>query len=196
MIADAAFGFAEHGHLYGSPALVIRLSAVAERAIPVSRVVSMAATRPGCLVYLFVVDARSLLTACELANGPFTDGYTVSACVRPGMQIRDDRLAYASVLRVMPGDWRSVRAQYLDERVGSVSFHSWPGGDVLERVATKVPAPLGRFLHLHGEDVGHAKVWLQGERKSLWRLTPPHPLNDLEPAEIAEMAAPSRHAVA
>ncbi len=113
----------------------------------------------------------------------------VSACVRPGVFLTSDPLAYQSVLRVTDADFASFVGIDLDTRIGSASVHFWPGSGLLNILTERLHAPLGLFLIVRREDIGAAKVWLHASPQPRWKIVPSHPLNDLEAAEFDEMTA-------
>jgi hypothetical protein len=189
MITGSAVGFVEHGHLSGSAAHVIVLGG--ERTgdgLDPSYVVGQAAS--AALAYLLLrdlseADAR---LACDLAS-QLGVGSKVAACVRPGVFLPSNALAYESILRVTDADIPTLTVSALDSRLGSISVHGWFGSGVMTVLAGAVPAPYGRYLCLDKADIGAAKVWLAEEPHAKWKIIPNYPLNDLEAAEIEEMYA-------
>lgn len=190
MIQEMSSGFAEHGHLSGVPALLVSLGSPREEGrapIPFEHFFASALLGRR-LVYLHVRD-DSLATAKLAADIHYrlaARGIPCSACVPPGVFLPCDRLAFESVLRVTDGDVHVLDS--LDDRIGSVSVHTWPGSPVMSQL-TDLPAQHGRYLVLDGDDLGQAKVWLHGVRRAQWRIIRAHPLNDLENAELVEMSS-------
>lgn len=190
MLTDVRFGFGEHGHLVGKPALLAVFDTDAERPFDILAIPGMS---PNVPVVLQVTQQTLTPAQGEKLVQLYRDlrhlGRRVHVCVRSQVQLRDQEMAHDSILRVIDGDDFRVPN---DDRYLSVSVHVWPGSQVLN-VLTELEAPSGRHLVLDGEDFGHAKVWLQNapERAS-WTLTREYPFNDtMEAPEIEELFARS-----
>jgi hypothetical protein len=182
MIAGIGRGYVEHGHLYGQPATIVALDSGATPAFSSKDIPSRG------LVYLFCkstgpLGQREADFACSVARRIRSQTVSVAACVRPGVEISDNRLCEASVLRVTADDVRRVFPGVPPERIGSISVHGWHGSGVMRSLQQNTPYH-GRHLILSADEIGHAKAWLHEEDAMRWRIVPQHPLNELEPAEL------------
>lgn len=191
MLGQVRFGFGEHGHLVGRPCTTGIFDPAGDPVESVSAstdlpFVLMVRDRSLCLKYAesLVAVYRSLTAA----------GYKVYACVRPGVQLRDNLLAYDAVVRVLDSDDFGHPPE-CDDRYASVSVHCWPGSHVMTRLSRLV-ADRGKYLFVTGDDLGQAKLWLRCDpaaQAAGWVLSPGCTLNDsLEPAEICEMYVRTR----
>ncbi|OPZ66006.1 MAG: hypothetical protein BWY85_00173 [Firmicutes bacterium ADurb.Bin506] len=188
MLTGVRFGFGEHGHLVGKPAMIGVFNPYGLGVEP-DEVVSPAT--PGDLFILMVLE-RTLLTRpaedlVSLYRALSAIGWKVHVCVRPLVPLRDSAMAYDAVLRVIDAD-DFDRPPNCDDRYSSVSVHCWPGSGVMEHLS-KLKAEQGRYLVLTGEDFGLAKVWLQhAPERSAWTLARDYPFNDtMEAPEIEEL---------
>jgi hypothetical protein len=182
MLTGIGRGYIEHGHLYGQSATVVTLSAgegsrFTSKDIPVSGLVYLFCSSGGTL------GQRESDYACAVARRIRDQGAVVAACVRPGVDISDNRLCESSVVRVLPSDTHRVFPGVPPARIGSVSVHGWQGAGVMRALQQTSPYK-GRHLILSPSEMGLAKSWLYEEEAMGWRIVPQHPLNELEPAEI------------
>lgn len=185
MIHGMSNGFVEHGYLIGAPALIVTIGDERDdgASLTLPDVLHEARRNTARLVYLFIKDdavSSALMADAVYRNLPYS---YVAACFPPGLRLTSS-LIHKSILRITETDIHDLNS--LDERVGSISVHSWPGGPVMNRLS-EVPADYGRYLVLSGDDFGQAKVWLNSSGRTNWRIAPAHPLNDLENAELCAM---------
>ena len=186
MLGQVRFGFGEHGHLVGRPCTIGIFDPAGE---PVESV-----TSPHGLPFVLMVRERRLDTLdAEVLVRTYREltavGYQVHACVRPGVQLRENHLAYDSVVRVLDADDFGHPPE-CDDRYASVSVHCWPGSHVMTRLSRLV-AERGKYIFVTGDDFGQAKLWLRCDpaaQAAGWVLSQSYPLNDtLEVAELCEM---------
>lgn len=186
-VASVGPGFVADGHLFGSRAFVVEVTAGGGDAeTPAYHELLDRLRRSGLSRLHVVVAPRCMLAAADLLhyladNAPVTP----TMAFPPGEFPRTEALVYESVLSVRPG--ASWGAGDLDVRAGSVSVHYWPGEAVLRGLAEQCPSPYGRFLVLPREDVGAAKVWMASARDDQWQLLPAYDFEVTEPAEAEQM---------
>ena len=194
MLINVRFGFGEHGHMVGRPAVIAVFDVDGDAAIPVPAMADVPVTVPAIImVRTKVLDDAQAESLVTLYREFRATGRVVHVCVRPNVMLRDDEMAYASILRVIDCD-DFDHPPRCDDRYASVSIHCWPGSPVMEHL-TRLRAEQGRYIVVDGEDFGHAKVWLQGAPdRGAWTLTRCYPFNDtVETPELEEMFVRGLH---
>ena len=183
-VAHVGPGWITHGHLYGHRSFIVEMLEDGPGDRPTYHEIADSLRRSG-LLRLHIVspqgDAHMAYSLCRYLTG-IVQSVTPTLAYRAGDYLDCDPLVYESVLIVRPGD--DLAHLKLDQRVGSVSVHGWPGGEALRAVDQDCEAPYGQYLVLPSSDVGEAKVWLAQQRESRWQLVPAYDFDTAEPAEV------------
>ena len=188
-IESAGPGFIPHGHLMGTRAFVIRMSAGEGAACPTVSELRAEVQRHKMTRVHIIAAPRGSQAGADLAHflSAELEHVTATMSFHAGEFLTSEALVYESVLLVAPGDLFS--SEDLDRRAGSVSVSYWPGSAVMEILSGTCDAPYGQFLVLPREDFGEAKVWLSTSDEPHWQLLPRHDYDQIEDAELTAMGA-------
>lgn len=153
-------GIVQYGHLYGERAFFVTFTGDGELSTIAQIVAAAKASGEGRVV----IDADisvPLRYLNDLSVALAEEGLPNAGLIRPMVCAFPPLLATKSILVVETQDHvDAALTGAVDSRVASVNVHGWWGSAVCRRLASDVPAPLGRAISATEGDYEAAMEWV------------------------------------